>query len=381
MDNDLKNRIAFGALPRGADTADLLAAVGRNTGGSSDYGYVFGYGLAAELLFHSLGRGHGGSRPKSHGSSAYVDALIYPLCYCIRHYFELSLKDAINRIRKLRGGAAAPKSDHRLQNIWVQFAQTCQQDRRLPPIADVLRPLVDAVAAVDPTGQAFRYRSSLQGDLHHNETVVIHVRSTEKTFKALRRALEHLDGTLEHLEWEYHLGTFTSRLSRADLVEIAKAIKDAFDPADKGWMNKIREEMKQRFKLSNSEFDAADKLIETNRFLSSVSGVERPLMEVDVQTISILLLAVAALPDDDLLSHREWSGLAGIVSVMNPFAACEDYDWELQRIADDGGFIDKGYLGRKITHDPGRFLSALHKLGQSTLGAAFAEVWPEAQQF
>lgn len=375
MDDNLKDRVMFGALPHGVDTVDLLAVVGRNTGSDSDYGYVFGHGLAAELLFRSLGRGHGGSRKSSYGSSAYVDALIYPLCYCIRHYVELSLKDATNRIRRLRGEATLPNRDHHLRRIWTQFAQTCQRDRRLPAFAVLLMPLVDAVAAVDPTGQAFRYRSSLSGDVHHNETVVVHLRSTERTFKALRSALEDLDSALQHLEWEYHLGTYTSELSRADLVAIAQMIKGAFDPKDKGWMNAIKARVKQEFDLSNSEFDSADHLIENNRFLSNVSGIEHPLTAVTCQTISILPWAIAALPTDDLLSEQEWIGLSGIVCVMFPGAACEDYDWELQRIAEDGGYVDKGHVGRRITRDPDRFIRALQRLGQPTLGSVFADVW------
>jgi hypothetical protein len=377
VDDDVKNRIMFGALPRGVETLDLLAAVGRNTGSDSDHGYVFGHGLAAELLFRAVGKGHGGSRKTAYGASAYVDALIYPLCYCIRHYVELSLKGAIKRIRRFRNEKTPPNRDHRLQRIWLQFAQTCLQDRRLPSIAAVLKPLVDSVAAVDPTGQAFRYRSSLKGDVHHIETVVIHLRSTEAMFRALRKALDQLDSALEFLEWEYQLGTFTSRLSRADLVEIAKAVELAYDSKDKSWMKKIRGEMKQKFELSNSEFDSADKLIEKHWFLSNMSGVELPLKELTAETMYVLPWALAAFPGDDLLSEEEWVGIAGIVGVMLPYSACEDYDWELQRIAEEDKYIDKGYLGRKITHDPDRFLRALHKLGQPTLAAAFLEVWPE----
>jgi hypothetical protein len=270
VDDDLKNRITFGAFPRGFDTLDLLAAVGSNTGGDSDYGYVFGHGLAAELLFRSLGRGHGGSRRKSYGSSAHVDALIYPLCYCIRHYVELSLKDAIKRIRMLRGETTPSNHSHSLQQISTHFAEACVRDRRLGIHATALKPLVDAIAAVDPTGQAFRYRASLTGDVHHRKTAVIHVRSVEITFRALREALDHLDADLDRLEWEYHLGTYTSRLSRADLFSIAEVIKNTFSQMDKGWMTKVRTYVKQMFELSNSEFDAADELIEKNRFLSYV---------------------------------------------------------------------------------------------------------------
>jgi hypothetical protein len=99
---------------------------------------------------------------------------------------------------------------------------------------------------------------------------------------------------------------------------------------------------------------------------------------VTVRTIFTLPWALVAYPADDLLAQREWTGLAGVVSAMVPNAACEDYDWELQRIAERGQYFDKGHISRKITHDPERFLGALRKLGQPTLASAFLDVWPEA---
>lgn len=365
----------FGALPRGLDTDDLLAAVGNNTGNDSGHGYAFGHALAADLLFKALGRGHGGSRKDSQGSGVYVDALIFPLGYCIRHFVELSLKSAIRDAHGLRGESVRINKSHRLVDIWRDFERACSHDRRLLRHLTVLKPLVDSVHAVDPTGQAFRYHVSASGHVHLGDTAVIHLRSLEKTFVALRRALDELDNKLDFLAEEYFTGTFTAKLSRADLISIAESIRLAYDPADRGWMTRFRKKVREEYGLTGSEFAEADSLIESHPFLSYRSGVERPLKELTSETMTVLMWALVAIPEDDLLSQAEWAGLAGVADVIRPLGYPEFYAWEVDRYLQRDGRISRSDVARFITKRPEAFVQALKRLGQPTLADAFMTAW------
>lgn len=383
MDPDQEHRLAFGALPRGLDTFELLAAVGRNTGNESDHAYVMGYGLAAEQLFAVLNAGASSRlrRKTDQVAATYVDALVYPLGFCVRHYLELALKSATREMHGLRLKSVKSDYRHGLRAIWPAFDSACAVDRRLRQFGPTLKPLVEAVASVDPTGQTFRYRANLAGHVHLEETAVIHIRSMQRTFSALRSVLDELFDELEALSWEYSFGTYTDKLSRSDLIDIAHAIGSAYDPSDKGWMKDLRASVKQKYSLSNSEFDEADKLIEERPFLSYLSGRELPLKEVTSETMGMLLIALVAAPEDDLLSELEWAGLRGIVEVMRAVGAAEDYAPTVSRYLIEGSWVDKADIARSILRHPAECARALRKLGQPGLASSFLAAWPPHGDF
>lgn len=368
-----QNRLEFGALPTGVDTYDVLAAVGKNTGNRSDYAHVLGYRVAVEILLEAL---CGGSADGKHSTArAFADGLVYPLGYCIRHYVELALKAAIKDIEALRNKKAQPNSGHRLQELWPAFQSASKSDRRLSPFLKRLRPLVRAVAAVDPTGQAFRYREDLDGRVHLKQTAVIHIQSTQKLFLELRAALSELEYQIEDLGNEYFGMTFTDKLSRADLIDIARRQRAAHNPKDRGWMKVFSGSIKKRYGLSNAEFAAAADMIGKRPFLSFIAGQEKPLAELTPRTMSILMLGLLVFEDFDMFTRTEWAGLRGVLEVMRPVCGPEDYDGAVRRYR-YGRKAAKSDIARDILCRPEDFLAALRRLGQPTLADAFEEAWP-----
>ena len=68
----------------------LNACVGNN-GFVTNFSYAQGYLEASEILIDQLIK----------RKNIYIDLLIYPICYSIRHYLELTLKGNIKRIEYL----------------------------------------------------------------------------------------------------------------------------------------------------------------------------------------------------------------------------------------------------------------------------------------
>lgn len=369
------HRFGFQRLPGDVGPMDLIAAVGTNSGTESDHAYVFGFGLAAEQLFDALKRTSIRRGTDAVVPAVYIDALIYPLGFCMRHYLELALKAGTRDCRALRGKSTKPDFWHSLREIWPSFVEACNEDRRLGSFAGRLAPLVEAIDEVDPSGQAFRYRADLHGVVHMGNTAVIPVRKAEKTFRELRGVLDEFFDKLEELGWEYSFQTYTRKLSRADLIVIADAIKTSYRPDDKSWMKQLRGRIKQRYDLTNSEFDEADALISATSFLSWRAGIERPLSEISTQTIALLYFALAAFPEENLLSDAEWAGLRGIVEVMRPVGAPEDYprvtSWHLEHL----DRFDRADTARSVMRRPDFFLSALQRMGQPTLVATWRDHW------
>lgn len=369
--NGKSHRFGFPTVPGDVDPLALIAAVGKNSGSETDHVYVLGFGLAAEQLFDSFKRG--GNEGMS--SALYVDALIYPLGFCMRHYLELALKAATRECRELRGKESKLDFRHGLNHLWPAFAEACKEDRRLSEYPARLAPLTQAIDEVDPSGQAFRYRADVKGNVHLGETAVIPIQRAERTFRELRKVLDELFNELEALTWEYSFRTFTDDLSRADLVEIAATIKAAYRPDDKTWMKRLREQVKQQYGLTNTQFDRGDKLISETAFLSWRAGIERPITEITEETISCLYFALAAPPEDDFLSDDEWAGLRGIAEVMRAVGAPEDYPRFVAHALGGSHRFDRVDTARAITRRPDLFVNALRRMGQPTLVAAWIKHW------
>lgn len=352
---------------RGPNT-NLIAAVGKNTGSTSDHAYVVGFGLGVDLLLRAMREGG----PGSSEAVAYVDGLIYPVGYCARHYIELFMKSAATTIHGLRRKKSKSSDVHDLLAIWKMFAELCKQDRRLHPYAHRLKPLIRTFAKLDRTGQAFRYRVDLKNRLHLKEVGVINIETFAESFYVLKEIVDDFTGVMEVLEWEYGCGTFTDKLSRADLFDIAKQFAEAYAGGRPGWMNKIKKTVMKRYHLTNSEFEQAEGKIEQHRKLSLIIGVEKKLDEVTPETMGALAIVMAIEEDWDLLSNLEWAGLRGIIEAMGPTGCCEGYEPMLRKCKRKLVIPSPPDIVRSIKRNPSQFSKALEKLGQPTLVDAFA---------
>jgi len=98
----------------------------------------------------------------SRGSCS-VDALIYPICFNMRHSVELRLKGAIEEvikignIKKLNLSFDLPGS-HDIGKIWGFFKnESVKLDKRYENVIVSLNQTITDIAEIDATGQTFRY--------------------------------------------------------------------------------------------------------------------------------------------------------------------------------------------------------------------------------
>ena len=160
---------------------------------------------------------------------------IYPVMFCARHAVELYLKAATVRLPDIRCSASIDEAKmaktHDIQEIWNHFKTNAGGvDRRYLPIIEELEKYIDAFAAIDPTGQTFRYPYDNEGDLSLGSTRQLSIPRIQQSLSELLDIFNKLDALGKELIQEYKLGTYTKNLSRSDLQRIATML-----PPRHGW--------------------------------------------------------------------------------------------------------------------------------------------------
>jgi hypothetical protein len=355
-------RALFGARQLGVDLQGPIAAVGTNTGGAGTHAYVIGFAYGAQVLLRSLTR----RRPSDSDELVPEDALIHPLAYCTRHFVELFLKDVPREIHSLRGRIFKAGEHHNIRKLWVEFESACGVDRRLSEFPNRLRDAVDAIAQLDPTGQTFRYRKNKDDETHLKDLAIIYVPQFEQTFNPMFEAVKELYAALEDLQLEYMLGTWTDRLSRADLHDIAICIGKA-GQGGKEALRAAQVDMCKQFLLSRSQYQAARDHIERHYRFSQLAGSERPLAEISCETLGVILFAVVEEECGALLSDRELAAVWGVLRVGDVMGASEDYDPQVRAFIKREVPADSRDVIRVLRSKPTQFRKGLLRLGQQSL--------------
>jgi hypothetical protein len=355
-------RALFGARPGGIDLQGPIAAVGRNTGGSGAHAYVIGFAYAAQVLLRSI------TRRTLHELDEFIpeDALIHPLAYCTRHFVELFLKDIPQEIYALRGKTFKADEHHDISKLWLEFESACDTDRRLSEFPTRLRDAVNAIARLDPTGQTFRYRKNKDDETHLNDLDTIYVLQFEKTFNSMFEAVKDLYASLEGLQFEYMLGTWTDRLSRADLQDIAQRVGIACQEGKEA-LRAAQADMCKQFSLSRSQYQAARDQIERHYLFSQLAGRERHLAEISSETLGVILFGIVEEECAALLSDSELAAVWGVLRVGDVMGASEDYDPQVQAFIKGEVPADSRDVIRVLRSKPSRFRRGLLRLGQQSL--------------
>lgn len=355
-------RALFGASPRGVDLEGPIAAVGTNTGGTGAHAYVIGFGYAAQVLLRCLTR----RRPRDPDEFIPEDALIHPLAYCTRHFVELFLKDVPEELHALRGRTFKSGEHHDIIKLWVEFESACGLDRRVNEFPDRLRDAVNAVAQLDPTGQTFRYRKNKDDETHLKDLAIIYVPQFEQAFNAMFEAVQELYASLENLQLEYILGTWTDRLSRTDLQEIARRLGKAGEEGKEA-LRAAQADICKQFSLSRSQYQAAREQIEKHYLLSRLAGRERPLSQISLETLGVIFFAIIQEECAALLSESELAAVWGVLSAGDVMGASEDYEPQLRAFSKREIPTDSRDVIRVLRNKPTQFRRGLLRLGQQSL--------------
>lgn len=243
---------------RGEQPGWANACVGEN--GSPGYlEYAKGFSSAANLLI--------GLVIKDKGVHLYVDEFIYPICFNMRHSIELRLKglvEAVHEILDIKGirHSYNLSSSHDIGLLWRYLKDVFERaDARFAPLAAHLNNFVNEFADVDATGQTFRYPISNESQKHLVEVSTINIAVLKVYFTRAENHLDGLDRFAKEIRDEYITGTFTPKLSRKMLFDIAGML-----PARSLWtqdgFKALKIAIKEQFQIGSKEFAEALNLIQ-----------------------------------------------------------------------------------------------------------------------
>ena len=251
------------------------ACVGNN-GHPSYLEYARGYSESANLLIDTVLKKH-----------LTVDVFIYPICFNMRHSVELRLKGLISDLEKFKEyRQKLPDFDlegsHDLGKIWRYIKdEIIKLDKRYEVFIKELDSYIIDIAMVDSTGQVFRYPMSTENNRHLVEINTISLHILQRRFKELEILLDDLNYFNESLLEEYRYGTYTQKLSRLDILNLAKRL-----PPKEEWRNKLdKEKLKYEFGISGRELSNALKIIQNHYEFSQFIGINQELKYTNINDL------------------------------------------------------------------------------------------------
>ncbi|MCP3721265.1 hypothetical protein [Paraburkholderia sp. CNPSo 3281] len=285
---------------RNAEPSWANACVGDN--GSPDIvDYAAGFANAAQVLLEQVLSHRGLKHP--------TDTFVYPICFNMRHAIELYIKAAIDSLRPLVHHAyCLPDIDvqtsHDIGKLWRYFKEhAVALDWRYKTVIEPLDTAISDFAAVDATGQVFRYPFGRENQKHLTELAIINLGVLWRKFPKLIADLKTLNYQADFLGDEYRHRSYTARLSRFDLVCISYRLPpraawgtEAFDVA--------KAEIRAHFDISSNEFSRAVRLIEANIEMAAILEVPRPLAHLKATQLTLYFDTWCKFIDVDDLKKR-----------------------------------------------------------------------------
>jgi hypothetical protein len=280
------------------------ACVGNN-GSPSYVEYAKGFSKAANLIIDQV------LASRDHNYS--VDDMVYPVCFNMRHSVELRLKGAIEELRIIANWKKIKLEfdlfgSHDIGNIWSFFkAKSEKIDIRYKANNDKIEPIILDIAAVDASGQTFRYPIDNESQRHLSDVGLINFNVLKAKFATLEKELDNLLLLTEHLIDEYSLKTFTKNLSRQQLFFLAEELPKYSSWKD-GCFEKTKQALRKKYALSNNELTKAINLIKSNYELMFKIECRLPLKGLDEYHLLWFLDFWMAL-NPEILNHKRKLGL------------------------------------------------------------------------
>jgi hypothetical protein len=284
---------------RGGEPSWANACVGDN--GSPDFFYYAkGYSSAANLLIRAALSDYSSKYP--------VDLFVYPICFNMRHSVELRLKGAFEALEKISEHRHplpffSLKGSHDIGRIWCYIKQeSIRLDERFVFFTSFLDRYILDIAAVDATGQTFRYPNDSDNVKHLVEVDTINVGVLFRRFNALEKLLDNFESFCCEIVSEYDLKTYTTNLSRSQLFEIADLI-----PPESEWGSQqfkdLKNELKAKYGIGSKEF--GDALCKIKGHYGAAPALEPPPLKfLTVDVLFCFFDAWCDLNDVELLRNR-----------------------------------------------------------------------------
>ncbi|WP_421205660.1 hypothetical protein [Aeromonas sp. 601027] len=275
-----KNNTFCGSEPTWAN-----ACVGNN-GNPSYVEYSIGFSKAANVLIDLVLSGRGFNYP--------VDEFIYPVCFNMRHSIELRLKGAIEElieISKIKNKIIHfdLSGSHHIGNIWTFFKNESEKlDHRYIKINENLESTILDVSDIDSTGQTFRYPVDTESQKHLTDVSTISFSRLKIKFNELEENLGRLHFLNTYLLAEYRLKTFTTKMSRVKLFQLANDLPNKSTWKDEEF-KQVKLDLMNKYSLSSNDLTKSIKLILNHYEMAPMIGEIPPLKSLCFDNICLLL--------------------------------------------------------------------------------------------
>lgn len=360
---------------RNGPSQHLNACIGENSGTDNRNGYALGFGDAVKVMLTAATHEQYIDSQTGQVATTYMDALIYPICFCARHHIELFLKREIHNVSQIRGKWRPVPMNHNLERLWVEFRDVCKEsDRRLYSHALLMEEFILDYAEIDPTGETFRYAQNRKNKEHLTEMGgVINVEVLSQRFDLLSKLIENFEVESVEIVREYGTGTYTTKLSRAELFELARQLPPRSEWQESEKFDVIKQEFRIKYDLSSNDFQRAIRKIQGHPMLSEMIGVELPIPWVGAELVDRLhaIHNGAMLLTD--LSSGEWAAVDAIYQIGRLSEYPEYYEIYLREAKSglDNGRLSPEHALREVLYPNRRFGIGLRKLGQVKLFQRF----------
>ena len=151
-----------------------------------------------------------------------------------------------------------------------------------------LIPYVDSLAQIDEDGQELRYHKNRDGKQSLDDQSLANIEVIRSSLKELSKFLEKLKNRTFSLCEEKHTNAFTSCCSRVDLFEIAKCLPNQEEWSDPKF-DVIKNSIKKRYNISGRKFSEALTVIQSNREMSNLIGVENELIYLSGESAAFVV--------------------------------------------------------------------------------------------
>lgn len=379
------------------------SCIGNNNGGLGNQDYTYGFGLATDLLlalanYDYILKNLEGGDDYENRIYCHEDPLIYPILFNARHFIELSLKNNIEKfINLLYEFENLDKSENNKSNKFkhhclgsfksvdlvksinthsvLNLFQSLHKvsitiDREIDKFFQehtVIETLINQLDFYDPNGETFRYRTSSDYKEDNLEKLggLIDRQNFSNQFEKIKDFFEQLDFLLKVKISDFRTGTWTSKLSRNDLIIISKKLPNHID-----WGNNefetIKKSIMEEYDLSSNDFSKALDKIKENRYLMLNIGLEKQISGIDKNTLIKMMdydeKSVCKFSIDELRV------IINITELGQDDTYCEYYEYNYKNYSDDYLLQSVDYIIRKaIISSSQYFLRGLELLGQTTL--------------
>lgn len=351
----------------------LSAVVGKNNGGMENYAYLSGFAEAFFILasaaefeeYYDSEEVRNARKEDDEILAKYanIDSLIYPMCFCARHYIELFLKQNIEALPSINSQNIDLNKIHNIETLWGKFVEGTNFDERLKKIVKEMEPIISDFSNIDPTSQTFRYPTNKESQLHLKDLDIICLRNLVSNFKKLTKDIEEYEFTCEYLFSEYSTGTTTSKLSRYDIEKIAKEL-----PPKESWRETIFDDVKKKirnqYSLSSNDFSKAVNIIKKHREFSQYINLEIRIPELTNDLVSRLSKIINENSDLSLINMEEWATLYAVCKVGSLGVYSENYD--SIRNEPNISFLNERHSYNHVSSKSYNLEKGLKKLGQNS---------------